>query len=75
VDDAKSNALTIVNLCGRPTATQLVEPCSGANSAAQDFKVVMQRVHTTFTPYKAKVQSEIDRQSALIRQIDAMNGQ
>lgn len=68
VDTSSRLMGTLDKLCTNPPAP-LGSVCSTATKAATDFKAAVERGRTTFTPYKQKVQFEMDKQNKLSQRI------
>lgn len=71
VQDAGPIAEQLKHFCDSPDGAQFSQPCGPAKAAADDFTASFARGRNAFVGYKQSVQDELDRQSALIRQ---MNG-
>jgi hypothetical protein len=70
VQDAAPIAKQLEKFCNSPEGTQFVQLCGPAKAAAVDFVESLGRGRKAFIGYKQGVQDEINRQSALIRQIN-----
>jgi hypothetical protein len=73
VDAVKNSALDVTKLCGAGQPPPLSGPCDGSKSAMTEFRAVFERGKATFMPYKVEVQAEIDKQDAMIRQMDSID--
>lgn len=69
VDNAKGAVATVAELCGKSPPAQLSDSCAGATAAANTFKDAFARGTRSFSPYKQRVQIEMDRQNALSQRI------
>lgn len=70
VEDSTRRIASLDKLCGANPPAQLTLVCSDASTAANEFKAAVQEGQSTFTPYKQKVQRELERQHALAERID-----
>lgn len=70
VDDASQAASSIGRLCGEGRPAALNGDCNGAEEALKAFKQSYSAASATFNRHKAKVQEEMDRQSALVGSIE-----
>jgi uncharacterized protein (DUF2237 family) len=59
----------VLQFCGSPRGVQFTQPCSGAMAAASDFKKSMMHGVSSFGGHKQTVQTELSRQSELIRRM------
>jgi hypothetical protein len=71
VQDAGPIAEQLKRVCDSPEGAQFSQSCSPAKAAVDDFTASFARGRNAFVGYKQAVQDELDRQSALISQ---MNG-
>lgn len=70
VQDAGPMAAQLQQLCNSSGGVQFAQPCGPAKAAAADFAASLARGRSAFLGFKQAVQDELDRQSALIRQMD-----
>jgi hypothetical protein len=69
VDDAAPIAQQLVAFCASTQGPQFGRPCADANAAAGDFQASLAHGRSVFIGYKQAVQTELDRQSAMIQRM------
>jgi hypothetical protein len=70
VQDAGPIAEQLQRFCNSPDGAKFAQPCGPAKAAAANFATSFAHDRSAFVGYKQAVQNELDRQSALIRQMN-----